>query len=176
MIVRFTVATFALLLLATTPAWALKIGVVDLNRALNESEEGIRSKQLLEAQSMQKQQQLRAQEEELQKMAGELRNNPLLTNEARQQKELELRQKQQGLQGQLRQYEQQLRGDERNLTMKIFDELRGVIRTISLREEFDLVLERNAEQQVILFMKENPTDLTQEVIDHYNRLKQPPKE
>ncbi|MGA1600350.1 MAG: OmpH family outer membrane protein [bacterium] len=162
-------------LLIALPALAFKVGVVDLNRALNESEEGIRSKNLLEAQGRQKQEELRLQEEELQKLAADLRNNPLLTEQARQQKEQELRQKQQTLQGQLRQFEQQLRGEERNLTMQIFAELKNVIRTISLNGEFDLVLERNAAQQVILFSKEEPPDLTQQVIDRYNQLKQAPK-
>ncbi|MGA1535822.1 MAG: hypothetical protein ACO38X_01165 [bacterium] len=36
-------------------AQALEIGVVDLNRALNESEEGMRSKNLLESRGRQKQ-------------------------------------------------------------------------------------------------------------------------
>ncbi len=151
-------------LLIALPALAFKVGVVDLNRALNESEEGIRSKNLLEAQGRQKQEELRLQEEELQKLAADLRNNPLLTEQARQQKEQELRQKQ-----------QTLRGEERNLTMQIFAELKNVIRTISLNGEFDLVLERNAAQQVILFSKEEPPDLTQQVIDRYNQLKQAPK-
>ena len=40
----------------------------------------------------------------------------------------------------------------------------------ALVELIDLVLERNA-AQVILYMKEDITDLTQKVIDHYNALK-----
>ena len=38
-----------------SPAWAVKIGVVDLSRALNESEAGIRSRNVLEARGRQKQ-------------------------------------------------------------------------------------------------------------------------
>jgi Skp family chaperone for outer membrane proteins len=46
-----------------------------------------------------------------------------------------------------------------------------VIRSISIKEKLDLVLEKNA-AQVILYMKEDTTDLTQKVIDEYNALKQ----
>ena len=57
----------------------MKIGVVDLNRALNESEAGIRSKNVLETKGRQKQQEFKLEEEELRELAEELRSNPLLT-------------------------------------------------------------------------------------------------
>ena len=41
----------------------MKIGVVDLNRALNESEAGIRSKNVLETKVRQKQQEFKLEEE-----------------------------------------------------------------------------------------------------------------
>ena len=158
------------LLGVASPAWALKIGVVDLNRALNESETGIRSRNVLEARGRQKQKEFQEEEEELRQLVEKLRNNPLLTQSARQQKEQEVQRRQQQLQEQVRQFEQVLRGQERQLTEAIFNELKGSIRTVSMREKFDLVLERNA-TQVILYMQEDTTDLTQKVIDHYNALK-----
>ncbi len=53
-------------------AQALEIGVVDLNRALNESEEGMRSKNLLESRGRQKQQEFKVEEEELMQIAEDL--------------------------------------------------------------------------------------------------------
>ena len=47
---------FLFFFIAGNHAWAMKIGVVDLNRALNESEAGIRSKNVLETKGRQKQQ------------------------------------------------------------------------------------------------------------------------
>jgi hypothetical protein len=46
-----------------------------------------------------------------------------------------------------------------------------VIRSIYIKEKIDLVLEKNA-AQVILYMNEDTTDLTQKLIDEYNALKQ----
>jgi Skp family chaperone for outer membrane proteins len=63
-----------------------------------------------------------------------------------------------------------MRLEERRLSEAIFKELKTVIRSISINEKLDLVLEKNA-AQVILYMKENTTDLTQRVIDEYNALK-----
>ena len=48
--------------------------------------------------------------------------------------------------------------------------MKGAIRTVSIRDKYDLVLEKNA-AQVILYMKQETTDFTQKVIDHYNSLK-----
>ena len=63
-----------------------------------------------------------------------------------------------------------MRLEERRLSEAIFKELKSVIRSISISEKLDLVLEKNA-AQVILYMKENTIDLTQKVIDEYNALK-----
>ena len=161
---------FLFFFIAGSHAWAMKIGVVDLNRALNESEAGIRSKNVLETKGRQKQQEFKLEEEELRELAKELRSNPLLTPKAKEQKQQQLQQGQQALRAKVQQFEQQLRGEERRFTEEIFRELKGAIRTVSIRDKYDLVLEKNA-AQVILYMKQETTDFTQKVIDHYNSLK-----
>ena len=60
---------FLFFFIAGSHAWAMKIGVVDLNRALNESEAGIRSKNVLETKGRQKQQEFKLEEEELRELA-----------------------------------------------------------------------------------------------------------
>ena len=154
-----------------TQAYALEIGVVDLNQALNQSESGIRSKNILERRGRQKQQEIKLEELELRKLAEDLRNNPLLTPKAKANKEKELIARQQKMRENVRSIEQEMRLEERRLTDVIFKELKTVIRSISIKEKLDLVLEKNA-AQVILYMKEDTTDFTQKVIDAYNELKQ----
>ena len=163
----FALASFSMF----TQASAFEIGVVDLNQALNQSESGIRSKNILERRGRQKQQEFKLEESELRKLAEDLRNNPLLTPKAKSKKEQELIARQQQLREKVRSIEQEMRLEERRLTEVIFKELKTVIRSISIKEKLDLVLEKNA-AQVILYMKEDTTDLTQKVIDEYNELKQ----
>ena len=100
-----------------------------------------------------------------------MRNNPLLTAKAKSSKEQELIARQQQLREQVRKVEQEMRLEERRLTEVIFQELKTVIRSISIKEKLDLVLEKNV-AQIILYMKEDTTDMTQKVIDAYNSLKQ----
>ena len=155
----------------SSPVFAMEIGVVDLNEALNQSEAGIRSKNILERRGRQKQQEFKLEESELRKLADDLRNNPLLTSKAKASKEKELIARQQQLREQVRKVEQEMRAEERRLTEVIFQELKTVIRSISIKEKLDLVLEKNA-AQIILYMKQDTTDMTQKVIDAYNSLKQ----
>ena len=95
----------------------------------------------------------------------------LLTAKAKADKEQELILRQQKLREKVRTVEQEMRLEERRLTEVIFLELKTVIRSISIKEKLDFVLEKNA-AQIILYMKEDTTDLTQKVIDAYNALKQ----
>ena len=162
--------TTILFLFSVSQAFSIEIGVVDLNEALNQSESGIRSKNILERRGRQKQQEFKLEESELRKIADDLRNNPLLAPKAKADKQQELITRQQQLREKVRAFEQEMRLEERRLSEAIFKELKTVIRSISINEKLDLVLEKNA-AQVILYMKEDTTDLTQKVIDAYNVLK-----
>lgn len=148
-----------------------KIGVVDLNRAINESEAGIRSKNILQADVQRKKQELKLEEEDLKKQIQGMRNNLLLTPEAKQKKETELRKKQQSLIGKSRKFEQTFRQEERRLTIEILKEIKPVIRTVAQKEKYDLVLEKIAVREIILYMNQDTVDLTQKVVDHYNLIR-----
>ena len=153
------------------PIFSIEIGMVDLNEALNQSEAGIRSKNILERRGRQKQKEFKLEESEIRKLAEDLRNNPLLTPKAKINKERELIDRQQKLREQVRMFEQEMRLEERRLTESIFKEIKTVIRKISIKEKLDLVLEKNA-AQIILYMNKDTVDLTQRVIDAYNLLKE----
>ena len=68
----------------------------------------MRSKNLLESRGRQKQQEFKVEEEELMQIAEDLRNNPLLTPKAKQEKEQELQNRQRILREKVRQFEQEL--------------------------------------------------------------------
>ena len=78
----FLQITLVLIFFSVSPAFSFEIGVVDLNEALNQSEPGIRSKNILERRGRQKQQEFKLEESELRKLADDLRNNPLLAPKA----------------------------------------------------------------------------------------------
>ena len=91
---------------------------------------------------------------DLKKQIQGMRNNLLLTPEAKQKKETELRKKQQSLIGKSRKFEQTFRQEERRLTIEILKEIKPVIRTVAQKEKYDLVLEKIAVREIILYIFE----------------------
>jgi outer membrane protein len=164
-----------LLALATAPGAAtaqgianLKVGVVNLNAALNRSAAGERSKGILLASKGQLENQLKAREEALKNKREALKNNIMLTEGARAQREEELRGEELDLRREVQKAQQELQDRERKLTESIFIELKTVIEQIAQEEKFDLILEQNA-SQVILFSSAKFEDVTEKVIERYNK-------
>jgi len=158
---------------AQTPAGAkkpeLRVAIVDLNVALNNSEAGKRSKRILLTDKDQMEDELKAQESDLKKRAEDLKNNVLLTEAARAQKEGELKDLERKLRDAVQKAQKELQDKERRYTESIFSELKTVIGVVAKEENFDIVLERNA-SQVILFSQFDLVDITSKVIVRYDNI------
>jgi outer membrane protein len=146
----------------------LKIGVVNVNQALNQSAAGERSKSILLASKSQLENELKAKEDDLKKKRDDLQNNIMLTKDARDAKEQELRTQETQLRKDVEDAQRELQAKERTLTESIFVELRTVINQIAKEEHYDLVLEQNA-ANVILYSSTKFDDLTDKVIERYNQ-------
>jgi outer membrane protein len=147
----------------------LKVGVIDVNRALNLSDAGERSKKVLLAAKAQKESELKAKESDLKKMAEELRTNIMLTDAARGQREQELRNREVELRQHVQEAQRELQEQERKLTDSILSELRTVIALVSQEKKLDFVLEARA-AETILFSRLKFVDITNEVIARYNKI------
>ncbi len=146
----------------------LKIGVVNINAAMNRSAAGERSKNILLASKSQKENELKAKEAELKDLRDDLKNNIMLTDDARSRKEKELREQERALRKEVQQAQKELQIRERKLTESIFIELKTVIDEIAKEEKYDLILEQNA-SQVILFSSAKFDNITERVIERYNK-------
>ena len=146
----------------------LKIGVVNINAAMNRSAAGERSKNILLASKSQKENELKAKEAELKQLRADLKNNIMLTDDARSRKEKELREQERALRKEVQQAQKELQIRERKLTESIFIELKTVIDEIAKEEKYDLILEQNA-SQVILFSSAKFDNITERVIERYNK-------
>lgn len=166
-----------LLLLLLWPALAdqaaaaagLKIGVVNMSRALNVSEAGRRSKNILLVSKTQRENELKEKEKELTELRDSIQNNILLTAVARAEKEKELKRRTAELRSEVQNAQRELQGKERKLTESIFTQLKTVISLVAKEEKFDLVLDKGA-AQVILFSRYKFTDITDKVIERFNGL------
>jgi len=148
-----------------------KVAIVNINKALNTSQAGERSKKILLAAKNQKESDLKAEQAQFQKLVEETRSNSMmLSDTAKADKEKELRDKENALRLEVQDAQRQLQEQERKLTDTIFSELRTVIAAIGQEQKYDLILEQGA-SQVILYTPLKFDDLTDEVIQRYDKMK-----
>jgi outer membrane protein len=157
-------------LLASSPVFALaeevKLGYVDLQRALNETEDGRKAKANLKKVFDAKQKELDEQQEVLKKDIEDLnKKRTLLPAEKVREKEAELQDRMQKVQQTYMRHQQDLSTKEQEATAKIFERMSKIITKIATAENFTMVLDR--QQSAVLFAKPH-LDLTNELIRRYN--------
>ena len=157
-----------LLVVALAPALARaeqKIGFVDLQRALNEVDEGKAAKALLKKDFDEKQKQLDGKKAEFDKLQADLEKQAVVMSDAaKKDKATELDRRARELQGLFMQLQKDLSDRERDATKGIYDRMAVIVREIAEAEGFSVVLEKNAG----LIYAPTSLDLTNELIRKYN--------
>jgi outer membrane protein len=165
----FIIALASVLLtgVTTTAQAQLKIGVVDLQRAINETEDGRqaqkRLKKLFDERQKSldsKQQSLKAQKESLERQQG------VLAEDAFRKKAEKFQQDLMELQNEYMQYQQELSQKESELTQKILEKMQQILRRIGQSEGYTLIMEAN--EGGVVWVPSN-LDLTDILIQRYNR-------
>ncbi len=143
----------------------VQIGIVDMNRALNEVNEGKRAKAKLEAEGKKKKQKLEIMQKELEKMRDDLEKQKLiLSQDALQKKQQAFQQKFMELQRTSMQYEQEFTQNEAQAIKPIVDKLQRVVQEIGREKNFLMVVPK----EVAIYSPAG-TDITSEVIATYNK-------
>lgn len=144
----------------------LKIGYVDLQRAVSEVEEGKAARAQLKREFDEKQKKLDAKEAELKRLQAEFEKQAVVLSEAaKRDKAAELERKFGEAQALLRQLQQELGGRERELMGSLFDKMGQIVKEIAEAEGFTFVLEKN--QSGIMYAPSS-LDVTNEVVRKYN--------
>jgi outer membrane protein len=160
----------------------MKVGVVDLLRALRESEAGKVASESLSESGREFQTELQSkglsvgeQEEALRQQAAEFQQKRLLYSEdVQREREEELLRRQREVQRLKedtvrlqRDAESDFRLQENRLRDQILEEIMDVILEIGQREKFTLIIERSQ----VLFFDGEQLDLTDQVIQEYDKTK-----
>ncbi len=164
-----TAVTTALLLATGASAWPAlaqtRVGYVDIQRAILETDEGKAAKARLKKEFDKRQKELDRLQADLKARKDELDKQAMTMDpKKRQAKEAELQQKLLELQQRFVQLQGELSQQEKQLTERILARMEGVLREIAEANEFDMVLEKGA---TVLYAKES-LDLTGELIRKYN--------
>lgn len=162
------IATLSLLL-ASAPAFAEgpKVGIVDLQRALNESEEGKTAKRTLEQRFEAARQEVEGKRAAIELMGQDLEaGRPMLSEDALREKESEYQGQMLEFQQMLMESQQEMAMMEQELTGDILEKLYAVAGTIGAEGGYNLVIEATA----VVYVN-GTTDITDQVIARFNSKK-----
>lgn len=143
-----------------------KLGVVDLQRAINETDEGRKAKNKLKGEFDARQKKLDGRQEDLKKMKENIeRQKSVLSKEALQSKLETYQQSFVELQSTYVQFQKEIAEKERVLTDGILQKMQAILRRIGQSEGYTVIMERN-EGGVV--WSPSHLDLTDRLIQLYN--------
>ena len=144
----------------------IKIGYVDLQKALNDTDDGKRAKASLKRDFDKRQKELDAKQNELKKMKEDLdKQRTILDAKAIAVKERDLQEKFVALQQIYLKHQKDLSEEEGKLTRNIFKRMQVIIAAIATQEGLSFVFEKS--ESSLLWAKPE-FDLTSQVVRRYN--------
>lgn len=143
----------------------MKVAYVDLQRALEESDEGQEIRSELEREFQQRQESLDEKQQEVMALREEIeQQSMMLSDEAMQEKQAEWQGKMEELQQTYLTLQQELAEQEAQATERLFGRMQGVVEEIGEEEGYTLILERSN----VLYADGDEMDLTDELIERFN--------
>jgi outer membrane protein len=149
------------------PGWGqdrVKIGFIDVQRAISESVAGKRARERFQAQVKKAEADLLREKNELERLKGELdKKGPLLKDDERRNLEGDLQRRYVNYQRSMNDQQQELRQKENEMTSDILKELEKIVNEVGKAEKFTLILERSQ-----ILYSDQGIDITSRVIEAYN--------
>ena len=161
---RLLAVALALVLSAPVAAADVKLGFVDLQRALNEVDEGANAKKALKKEFDEKQKTLDAKQNELKALKDELDSRgTMMKPEVKQEKLNDLQKRLLETQQLYFQLQQELSKREGEATAEIFKKMGVILQTLGEEQGFSMIVEKSA----VVYAKPS-LDVTNELIRRYN--------
>jgi len=142
----------------------IRIGFVDIQRVIGESQAGKRAKDRFQAQIKKAEADVIKERQDLERLRADLdKKGPLLKDEERRNMEADFQKRSVNLQRTIGDYQQDLRQKENEMMAEILKELEGVVNDLGKAEKFTVILERSQ-----ILYSDQGTDITTRVIEAYN--------
>ena len=146
---------------------AVRIGTVDMQKALQSVEAGKNAKTQLEKEFNAKKKSLQAEEAKIKKAHEEFQKQSLVMNEeARAKKQAEIQKQIMAFQEMTARSQQEIQLKEQDLTKPIINKIRDLVSELAKKKGYTIILEKN--ENMVLFSQDKD-DLTTEVIALYNK-------
>jgi len=151
----------------TVAAAEVKIGFVDMQKAIQETKAGKKAKKELETEFNKKKKELEKKEADLKKMNEDLEKKAMvLSDDVRAKKQKEFQDEMLKYRELVGKSQMGIQTRERELTKPIVDGLRNIIEDIAKKEGFTVILEKS-EQSVMWAQKD--IDLTDRVVTAFDK-------
>jgi outer membrane protein len=142
----------------------VKIGFIDIQRAISDSNAGKRAKERFQAQVKKAEAELLKEKTELERLKADFdKKGPLMKEEERRSLEGDLQRRYVNYQRTMTDQQQELRQKEGALTGDILKELERIVNEIGKSDKFTLILERNQ-----ILYSDQGIDVTNKVIEVFN--------
>jgi outer membrane protein len=143
----------------------VKIGVLDLQKALNATSEGLVAKESLRKKHEVKQKQVDARKGELDSLEEKIKS-PVLSEEAKAELEKEYRRKRADLIDFVTKAKEEEERENQQLSARILEGLVVIAQEIAEKEKFTLILEKSGSG---IIFSEPDMDLTERLVKIYNQ-------
>jgi outer membrane protein len=141
-----------------------RVGVVDVQRAVMQTEDGLRAQATLKKLFDSRQQELNRKQQELQRQKEDIdKQAKVLSKEAFQKRVDEWQKQMVDLQTVFLEYNKELEKKQKELTDPVFEKVLGIIKRIASSENFDLVVDK----ATVAYVR-GDLDLTDRCIQLYN--------
>ena len=162
------VVVLATLMMAAAAQAETKIGIVDMQKAIQSTSTGKKAKAELEGEFNKKKKELEKKEADLKKMGEDLeKKKSVLSEEALGKKQAEFQEEMMKYRDVVGKSQLEIQKKEKDLTLPILEKMKKVIAKIAKEKSYTMVIENN---QAILFATPD-SDLTDEVIKAYEKEK-----
>ena len=148
-------------------ASATKIGVIDMQKAIQDTAQGKKAKKELEDEFNKKKKELEKTEAEIKKKGEDFEKRSMAMNEeTRAKKQAELGNEMRKYQELAAKSQMEIQKRERDLTAPIVSKLRSILEDIANKEDFTVILEKS--EQSVMFAKKD-LDLTERVVKAFDK-------
>ncbi|MDX9730553.1 MAG: OmpH family outer membrane protein [Bdellovibrionales bacterium] len=152
---------------STVHAQEMKLGVVDIEKAIKETAAGKKMSKDLQAEFEKKKAEFQKRDGDLRKMFEDLeKKKNLLTEDARQKKALELQQEQMKFQKEVSDSQTNIQKKERDLLEPIAKKMEDIIEKVAKDGKYTAILDRRA---ILWGAKE--VDLTEAIVKEFDKKK-----
>jgi len=146
-----------------------RVGVIDLQRCLQESKEGKKATELLKRKKAELQKQLNKKQQELLALREEFeKQSMMLSMDAQESKRKDVERKARELEYYLQDLNEEMARAQEREKKRIFDELGTVIDTIGSEGDYGIILEKRAGG---VLYENKAVDITDQVIKSYDAIK-----